>query len=104
MRKEIRTDQLSRKMSVYEANTVLNIVLAVDAEGKPKYTNETMRKAMVTKTLAEDTEYQAMVTGSDQSKKTLARLQQEESITNMLIKKYESYERLYFLDLEKEIK
>jgi hypothetical protein len=103
-RLELKKIQLDRQSVVYEANTMYNIATETDENGKAKYSNETMRKSRIEIVLSESKDYQKMLNTADTMKKRIYRFRCEEEITYATIKKLESLERLYFYDLESEVK
>lgn len=101
---ELKKIQLDREIVTFEANVMYNIATSTDEDGKPTFSNETLRKAQASLDLSAAKDYQDMLAKSDRIRKQIYRYKCEEEITYTEIKKLESLERLYFYDLESEVR
>jgi len=99
-RLELRRLEYQRQQANIEANITLNISMAVDNQGKPIYTNESIRKANILLKVKGNTEHLTLRKQCSHLDKRILRLRAEEDITNTQIKKCESLQRVYFIDLE----
>jgi hypothetical protein len=100
LRTELKRTMVDRAITTIETNRTLEIVTAKDTNDKPMYPNETHRKAQLQAVLDADNDYQKMLRLRDRLTKAIYRLRCEEYVTDAQVKKFESLERLYFIDLE----
>jgi hypothetical protein len=100
LRTELKRVMVDRLIATIEANRTIEVVTAKDANDKPMFSNETHRKAQIQCVLDGYDDYQKTLTIRDRLTKMIYRLRCEEEITDTQVKKFESLERLYFIDLE----
>lgn len=98
--REMKKVTIDRLIAIQEANVTFSVATATNEDGKPKYTNETLRKSTIDTMLYSSKDYMDNLKKSDKLKRFVCRASAEIMVEDAMIKKFESLERLNFAEME----
>lgn len=100
IKQDLKRIQVERLLVDRDAEIGLRVCEARDDNGKLLYPNESMSKAEITALLASDQTFQKGLKAMDTRKRRINNLCLEEALLSAHIKRLETLEKLYLIDME----